>query len=117
MSFNDSPRSSTSSRATAVSVWRSQRPDPACVLSPLPQVGGCSAAGHVFLVSTQSAVLPAVMRQLRAAPPSLLAAALALAFALAVSPRHTCGATPFPQDLEPISVVGRESKSLTLALP
>ena len=71
--------------------------------------------GHVFLVSSQHAVLlPAIMRQQRAAPPSLLTAALALTFALAVSPRLTCGATPFPQDLEPISIVGRESKSLTL---
>ncbi|XP_059921870.1 sema domain, transmembrane domain (TM), and cytoplasmic domain, (semaphorin) 6E [Gadus macrocephalus] len=52
------------------------------------------------------------MRQQRAATPSLLTAALALTFALAVSPRLTCGATPFPQDLEPISIVGRESSYL-----
>ncbi|KAJ3598279.1 hypothetical protein NHX12_001790, partial [Muraenolepis orangiensis] len=48
----------------------------------------------------------------QATPSSLLTAALALALALAASPRLTCGATPFPQDLEPIGVVGRESSYL-----
>ncbi|XP_028984328.1 sema domain, transmembrane domain (TM), and cytoplasmic domain, (semaphorin) 6E isoform X2 [Betta splendens] len=51
------------------------------------------------------------MRPLPGSPPPALPALLALAFA-AVLPRLCSGATPFPQDLEPISIVGRESSYL-----
>ncbi|KAM4600914.1 sema domain, transmembrane domain (TM), and cytoplasmic domain, (semaphorin) 6C isoform 2-T2 [Polymixia lowei] len=47
------------------------------------------------------------MRLVPGSPGPLLSAVLALALA-AILPRLCSGATPFPQDLEPISVVGRE---------
>ncbi|TNN29451.1 hypothetical protein EYF80_060401 [Liparis tanakae] len=49
------------------------------------------------------------MRPMPGSPPPVLPAVLALALA-AVWPRLSSGAAPFPQDLEPISIVGRECK-------
>ncbi|XP_034410379.1 sema domain, transmembrane domain (TM), and cytoplasmic domain, (semaphorin) 6E isoform X1 [Cyclopterus lumpus] len=51
------------------------------------------------------------MRPTPGSPPPVLPAVLALALA-ALWPRLSSGATPFPQDLEPISTVGRESSYL-----
>ena len=52
---------------------------------------------------------PANMRLVTGSPRPLLVALLALSLA-AVLPQLSWGATPFPQDLEPISIVGRECK-------
>lgn len=72
----------------------------------LSQVGGESAAGHVFLLRSH---LPAKMRPTPGSPRPVLPAVLALTLA-AFLPQLSSGATPFPQDLEPISIVGRECK-------
>ncbi|MEQ2173644.1 hypothetical protein GOODEAATRI_034216, partial [Goodea atripinnis] len=49
------------------------------------------------------------MRLTSGSPQPILPAFLALALA-AFLPQLSSGAAPFPQDLEPISIVGRESK-------
>lgn len=49
------------------------------------------------------------MRPTPSSPPTGLPAVLALTFA-AFLPQLSSGGTPFPQDLEPLSHVGRESK-------
>ncbi|TMS10395.1 hypothetical protein E3U43_019388, partial [Larimichthys crocea] len=68
-------------------------------------VGGESAVGHVFLVRSH---LSAKMRLTPGSPRlPVLPAVLALTLA-AFLPQLSSGAMPFPQDLEPISVVGRE---------
>ncbi|KAM6994362.1 sema domain, transmembrane domain (TM), and cytoplasmic domain, (semaphorin) 6C isoform 1-T1 [Tautogolabrus adspersus] len=51
------------------------------------------------------------MRLTPGSPPPVLPAVLALTIA-AFLPQLSSGATPFPQDLEPISIVGRESSYL-----
>ncbi|XP_018531618.1 sema domain, transmembrane domain (TM), and cytoplasmic domain, (semaphorin) 6E isoform X1 [Lates calcarifer] len=51
------------------------------------------------------------MRLMPGSPPPVLPAILALTLA-AFLPQLSSGATPFPQDLEPISIVGRESSYL-----
>lgn len=51
----------------------------------------------------------AKMRLTPGSPPPILPAILALTLA-AFLPQLSSGATPFPQDLEPISIVGRECK-------
>uniref|UniRef100_A0A665TEC7 Semaphorin-6D-like n=1 Tax=Echeneis naucrates TaxID=173247 RepID=A0A665TEC7_ECHNA len=51
------------------------------------------------------------MRLTPSSPPPVLPAILALTLA-AFLPQLSSGATPFPQDLEPISIVGRESSYL-----
>ncbi|XP_034554463.1 sema domain, transmembrane domain (TM), and cytoplasmic domain, (semaphorin) 6E isoform X2 [Notolabrus celidotus] len=51
------------------------------------------------------------MRLTPGSPPPVLPAVLALTLA-AFLPQLSSGATPFPQDLEPISIVGRESSYL-----
>ncbi|XP_065813761.1 sema domain, transmembrane domain (TM), and cytoplasmic domain, (semaphorin) 6C isoform X1 [Labrus bergylta] len=51
------------------------------------------------------------MRLTPGSPPPVLPAVLALTIA-AFLPRLSSGATPFPQDLEPISIVGRETSYL-----
>ncbi|XP_041649503.1 sema domain, transmembrane domain (TM), and cytoplasmic domain, (semaphorin) 6E isoform X1 [Cheilinus undulatus] len=51
------------------------------------------------------------MRLMPGSPPPVLPVVLALTLA-AFLPQLSSGATPFPQDLEPISVVGRESSYL-----
>lgn len=49
------------------------------------------------------------MRLTPGSPPPVLPAILAVALT-AFLPRPSSGGTPFPQDLEPVSVVGREGK-------
>lgn len=53
---------------------------------------------------------PAKMRLMPCSPPPVLPAIVALTLAVAALPLLSSGATPFPQDLEPVSIVGRECK-------
>lgn len=73
------------------------------------KVGGDPVVGHDFLLRSP---FPAEMRPTSGTPPPpptppalLLALLLPL---LTVLPQPASGGTPFPQDLEPISVVGQE---------
>lgn len=97
-------RSGSGSLQTSLKLFRPER-----LLTPLTlslQVDAELAVGHELLLSSPP---PPTMRPTPTSPRTGLPAVLAFTLA-ALFPPLTSGAAPFPQDLEPLSHVGRESK-------
>lgn len=99
--------SGSGSLQTSLKLFRPERA--LAPLTPLTlslQVDAELAVGHELLLSSPP---PPTMRPSPTSPRTGLPAVLAFTLA-ALFPPLTSGAAPFPQDLEPLSHVGRESK-------